>query len=712
MKATPAIQRRKNQPKRASARRDVFRKRRDSFSSERRDAAAPKDTRARGHARDRTQAATPTLATLDARSNALTEEAGRRLSLLLDAAPHIRTLCGVRVASLRRADMFRELALGPDLDASRPLRVGDRVEARFRGRRRFYPAIITAVRGPAGDELYDVDYVDESDDDRVVQREQNRERRMVRPAAAGPPRRLEAGGCLILAEALKRAGSGAKETLTAVRLPRQALAFDLSHWDPPPQPGDALGGDRQSRAHETGVNARPLRALLDALAAFPRVEVVDIRDSLDPGAAAGEALADCAVERNWTALGLGGCLLDPRALLRDDGDVRVRGQLKDAGVAAVARLAAAARSLRVSTTAVSSGGLARLLDLAEARPGLQRVNGLDLDEFRVRGPELRVLDLSGARLDRASTRMVLKLLDHCVALDALDLSNADLMPSAHPHPMTPELFGSGHLCNACASHHVLSVDLNLACQVCDNDMCGAAWRSNDIVDDLADALARRGATLKRLTLRSCCFGVMDGPIAARPFEHLGDVLRDDLVVLEHCDLSGNEWSAPRLTRWCAESLTDAGGDASSGAPDDDEDEAAAEARWRHHAQQWRSAVEADSESDGDDAAERQRANYSRTRIPLAAGFPALAAGLARRPSLLTVAVSDRRVLDCARLRTAAADAVDADACFLARPPPGRTDGDPPVPAPEAFEEVANVRRPSGNVPVGPDAPFERTAPAV
>ena len=97
-----------------------------------------------------------------------------------------------------------------------------------------------------------------------------------------------------------------------------------------------------------------------------------------------------------------------------------------------------------------------------------------------------------------------------------------------------------------------------------------------------------------------------------------------MLALESIDLSENEWSAPRFTRWCAESLMD---DAADDPPANDEDEGdAADARWHRRARQWARAVDAEaSSSDADDANDDavDRA-YSRQRIPLAAGFPAIA----------------------------------------------------------------------------------------
>ncbi|KAH8072652.1 hypothetical protein JL721_3295 [Aureococcus anophagefferens] len=559
--------------------------------------------------------ATPSLRTLDARSNALTEAAGRALAALLDDCPAIEVLCGVPVGRLK--------ATAPPF---------------LKGGRRFYPATVAALRD---DGAVDLAYVDAAS--RVVRRETNVPRRFVREAA-GPPR-AEAGGCVVLARALDHVASDdARAALEELRLPHQSLAFDMSVWNPPPQRTTTSARPRGAvalpRAHDTGMNPAGALELVAALRRCPKLRVVDCRDTLDAGVVVGAALADAARDGAWASLGLGACVLDV-ADLRAAPHARLRRSLKDAGVAAVAAL-------------------------AEEATRVTHVNGLDLRLFFGAGAAaLLDLDLSAAHLNRASARMVLSLLAHCAGLEALNLSNADLMPSAHPHPMTPELFGNGHLCNACATHHALNVDLNLACQVCDNDACGAQWRSNDIVDDLADALRARGATLRRLALKNCCFTTMDGPIAVAPFERLGDVLGDDLPKLETVDVSGNEWSAPRLTRWCAEALDDgddAGGDeaAATGGGDDDD-----EVRWHRRARLWQRVVELESSGSDDDRNDDDRA-YSRKRLPVAAGFPALARGLARNPSLRTAAVSSRAALDLAAVRCAAADGggvVDARAFF-------------------------------------------------
>ncbi|KAK7237539.1 hypothetical protein SO694_00099092 [Aureococcus anophagefferens] len=430
--------------------------------------------------------ATPSLRTLDARSNALTEAAGRALAALLDDCPAIELLCGVPVGRLKATapPFLKVLALGPDLDADHPLSVDQSVEARFQGGRRFYPATVAALRD---DGAVDLAYVDAAS--RVVRRETNVPRRFVREASAGPPRRLEAGGCVVLARALDHVASDdARAALEELRLPHQSLAFDMSVWNPPPQRTTTSARPRGAvalpRAHDTGMNPAGALELVAALRRCPKLRVVDCRDTLDAGVVVGAALADAARDGAWASLGLGACVLDV-ADLRAAPHARLRRSLKDAGVAAVAALAEEATRVTVSTTAVSSTGLEALMAAARARPRLQHVNGLDLRLFFGAGAAaLLDLDLSAAHLNRASARMVLSLLAHCAGLEALNLSNADLMPSAHPHPMTPELFGNGHLCNACATHHALNVDLNLACQVCDNDACGAQWRSNDIVGDL------------------------------------------------------------------------------------------------------------------------------------------------------------------------------------------------------------------------------------
>ncbi len=579
---------------------------------------------------------TTTLRALDLRSNGLTEQAGNLLASLFDEAKHVREVCGIDVKRLRTG---RCVLLAPagelaeSEEEQRQLETGDRVEARFQGGRRFYPAVVVRAHNDAH---VDLAYVDLQD--RVVRREDRVPRRMVRPATTGPPRRLEAGGCVVLAAALERAGPAAKGALKELRLARQALAFDLDSWDAP--------SCLDSKSHSTGINPNPVKRLIAALASFPRVEVVDCRDSMDPGAHVGEALAAAAVERNWVTLGLGAALLDVAAIRSQEESLRVRGALRDGGVGAVARLAENVTSLRVSTAGVSSAGLERLVAKAK-HTSLATINGLDVARFRAEGPTLLTLDFSDASLDRATARMVLKLLEGCVSLETLNFNGSDLMPCAHPHPMTPEVFGSGHLCNACASHHGLAVDLNLACRVCDHDTCGAAWRSRDVVDDLADALSKLGTHLKHLHLKNCCFGMMDGPIAVKPFEHLGQVLGDDMLALETIDLSENEWSAPRLTRWCAESLMD---DAADDPPPNDEDEGdAADARWHRRARQWARAVDAEaSSSDADDANDDavDRA-YSRQRIPLAAGFPAIARGLAKAPSLQSCSGDGPWALDLA-----------------------------------------------------------------
>ena len=115
--------------------------------------------------------------------------------------------------------------------------------------------------------------------------------------------------------------------------------------------------------------------------------------------------------------------------------------------------------------------------------------------------------------------------------------------------------------------------------------------SRDVVDDLADALSKLGTHLKHLSLKNCCFGMMDGPIAVKPFEHLGQVLGDDMLTLESIDLSENEWSAPRLTRWCAESLWTTL--LMILRQNDDDEGDAADARWHRRARQWARAVDAE-----------------------------------------------------------------------------------------------------------------------
>ena len=80
---------------------------------------------------------------------------------------------------------------------------------------------------------------------------------MVRPATTGPPRRLEAGGCVVLAAALERAGPAAKGALKELRLARQALAFDLDSWDAP--------SCLDSKSHSTGINPNPVKRLIAAL---------------------------------------------------------------------------------------------------------------------------------------------------------------------------------------------------------------------------------------------------------------------------------------------------------------------------------------------------------------------------------------------------------------------------------------------------------------
>ena len=596
---------------------------------------------------------TTTLRYLDLRSNGLTEKAGNLLASLFDDAVHVREVCGVDAKRLRTG---RCVVLAPagELDdeeeEQRVFNTGDRVEARFQGGRRFYPAVVVRAHNDAHVDLAYVDL-----EDRVVRREERVPRRMVRLATTGPPRRLEAGGCVVLAAALERAGPAAKGALKELRLARQALAFDLDSWDAP--------SCLDSKSHATGINAEPVKRLIAALAAFPRVEIVDCRDSMDPGADVGEALASAAMRHNWTTLGLGAALLDVRSIRTQEESLRVRGALRDGGVGAVARLSENVTELRVSTAGVSSAGLERLVAKAK-HTSIATINGLDVQRFRAEGPTLLTLDFSDASLDRATARMVLQLLENCASLETLNLTNSELMPCAHPHPMTPEVFGSGHLCNACASHHGLAVDLNLACRVCDHDTCGAAWRSRDVVDDLADALAKLGGHLKHLSLRNCCFGMMDGPIAKKPFEHLGQVLGEAMVTLETIDLSENDWSAPRLTRWCAESLIDDASEDPQPTYDDEGD--AADARWHRRARQWARAVDAEASSSGADDNDDDAVNraYSRQRIPLAAGFPALARGLARAPALVMCRVDGPWALDLTKVRTAVGKRLEAEDCFV------------------------------------------------
>ena len=74
-------------------------------------------------------------------------------------------------------------------------------------------------------------------------------------------------------------------------------------------------------------------------------------------------------------------------------------------------------------------------------------------------------------------------------------------------------------------------------------------------------------------------------------------------------------------------------------------------RWNRRARLWQRVVELESSGSDDDRNDDDRA-YSRKRLPVAAGFPALARGLARNPSLRKATVSSRATVDLAKVRAA------------------------------------------------------------
>ncbi|KAJ1447918.1 hypothetical protein M885DRAFT_172413 [Pelagophyceae sp. CCMP2097] len=208
-----------------------------------------------------------TLTALDVRSNALTVDAGNLLAALLPeagGASRLRELCGINVAALC-GDGVADLAFGPDLDGVQPLLVGQKVEARFGGEegRVFYPALVEAVvqggaGGAAGPAAYDVAYIDETGG--VIRREAAVPRCLVRDGARAGSRRLEAGGCLVLAAALERASPRARSRLRVLRLAHQGIAFDMSVWnhgqgeagDVPLESGPVGGPRRRDDGHQPG----------------------------------------------------------------------------------------------------------------------------------------------------------------------------------------------------------------------------------------------------------------------------------------------------------------------------------------------------------------------------------------------------------------------------------------------------------------------------
>ena len=327
---------------------------------------------------------------------------------------------------------------------------------------------------------------------------------------------------------------------------------------------------------------------------------------------------------------------------------------------------------------MSSRALDHVIQVAAKRPSLRDFNDVSLttlrslhldedktpDEAQHQQQRQSQTELHFGRvaLDRVSARLVLECIARYTAprLRVLDLARADLMPSAHPHPRSPELFGVGHLCNACATHHPLTVDLNLACQICDNDACGAAWRSGDIVEDLAAALLA-APCLERLGLNGCCFTTMGGPVTAQPFEKLGAAL-SSLRKLTYVDLRNNTWTGPYLTRWCADSISTRNDNSQNrdNDDDDDEDDLRGQSRWRReqalHANRDsdddNDAEEEDDDDDDEDDAHHQGDRHgddahslSRKRLPLAAGWPFLARGLARCVALDRVDVSKNVSVD-------------------------------------------------------------------
>ena len=678
---------------------------------------------------------TPTLEVFDCRSNGLPVSAGPKLASLLQPG-RLRHLCGIDLVKLGihsttttaplDDDDDAELKFGPRSEEDDVLRVGQVVMAKLRpGTRNFYVARILAVH-PSG--TYTVGFTDqgEGDDAAVVRVEMNHARKLIRAHGhRGPHPRLEAGGCFLLARALAMAAPQFRARLTNLVLAHQALAFDVSVWNTPvtgdisiaqeldldnldlPEENDVdlVGEDNNKGASssasedETAINPLGVLELLAVLQDCPRLEVVDLRDTIDLGTQLGAAIGAKALELQWKKVGLGSNFFDVRRLSTGER-IKVKKTVKDAGLAGVVTMALNAKRIAISTTAVSSRSLDKVIETAAGRPKLKVFNDIDLvtlrslsrtdddeEETPSRGgyqsaSELRFGSLA---LERASARLVLESIYKYGAprLRVLDLANADLMPSVHPHPRTPELFGVGHLCNACATHHRLTVDLNLACQICDNDCCGAAWKSGDIVEDLAAAL-RASPNLEHLGLNGCCFTTMDGPVSAPPFQKLGAALAT-LQKLSYIDLRNNTWTGPHLTRWCAESMSSSAGTSETRRrqddDDDDDDDLRGQHRWRrqqalHAIDSGDEAADVDDDDDGDDDETAQHLGernddshaYSPKKLPLAVGWPFLARGLAKCVALNKVDVSEKVCVDVGRLAVKLDETDEIEANDFARKP--------------------------------------------
>lgn len=636
------------------------------------------------------QKVTGSLRIFDCRSNALTVEAGEILSTLLPKsagnAPYLDKLCDIDLRALLRGNNRQDeppstIAFGPDCSGdSELLRLGDEVMARPRSGRGYNPVYYPGVITQRSNEYYRVRFIGSYPSELLPHRVVRFRARPYSPVAFP---RLEAGGCLLLARVLSLVCDNVvRRSITDVRLTHQALALDFSVWNPPEvsddisrggsghiaeeidegnceelelstcQDGVALSFSSQEdplAITETGINPAGLLELLDVLRGFPNVQLFDVRDTIDLGAALGVTLAERAVECKWSTLGVGCYLLQVDTVKKQRRVCINRTMLKDVGMAAVVAMCELAEDIVASTKAVSSRALKLVIDAAARRTHLHTFNGIDLWELS--NSQVQKLDLSKASMSRASVMLALSFirLGSLPQLRVLDLSNADLMPSCHPHPRTPELFGVGHLCNACATHHSLTVDLNLACQICDNDACGAAWRSGDVVEELSRALCAV-PLLEYLGLRKTCFTTMDGPVASRPFKSLGRAL-SRLNRLRYIDLSGHAWSGPKLTRWCAESVSASQADgrhAFDNRDDEDDDNLEEQKYWRRHRSIHPTPYSDEEEDEGEDSRDDERA-YSRICLPLALGWPALVRGLVQCPALDIVRVSSQVEIDVAKI---------------------------------------------------------------
>lgn len=634
---------------------------------------------------------TGSLRIFDCRSNALTVEAGEILATLLPTAvgtvPSLDKLCDIDLRMLlgghnRQDEPVCTVAFGPDWSGdSETLRRGDEVMARPRAGRGYDPVYYPGIIMQRNNEYYRVQFIGSHSSELLPHRVVRKRATPYSPVAFP---RLEAGGCLLLARALSLVRNDViRHSITDIRLTHQALALDFSVWNPPEGSDDISRGGSGNIAEEkddgnyeewelstksqdevdisinsqddplaiteTGINPVGLLELLDVLRGFPNVQFVDVRDTIDLGAALGVTLAERAVECKWSTLGVGCYLLQVDTVKKQRRVCINRTMLKDVGMAAVVAISELAENIVASTKAVSSRALKLIIDASARRTHLHTFNGIDLWELS--NSQVQKLDLSNSSMSRASVMLALSFirLGSLPQLRVLDLSNADLMPSCHPHPRTPELFGVGHLCNACATHHSLTVDINLACQICDNDACGAAWRSGDVVEELSRALCAV-PLLEYLGLRNTCFTTMDGPVASRPFRTFGRAL-SGLSRLRYIDLSGHAWSGPKLTRWCAESISahQAGGGHSFDNRDEEDDDNLEEQKyWRRH-RSFHPAHYSDGEEDeGEDSRDDERA-YSRICLPLALGWPALVRGLVHCPALEIVRVSSQVEIDVTKI---------------------------------------------------------------